>query len=130
MKKTLIYIACVIASLLALTQNVRAQGSVGYTQAWDNNGASNPGDGTWDTNTANWTSTGAALTGTPVAFTNGNFALFGAGTTISPTNTITIPGPVTAGGFGDGSVNGTATGAAITALGLTGPGPITLPAGQ
>src|SRR5579862_7117327 len=103
MKKTLIYTSCLIASLLGLTRNVGAQGSTGYVQAWDNNDPNPPGDGTWDLVTSNWTSSGVVL-GSPVTFTNGNFALFAAASTGSTTNTITIPGAVTVGGFGNGSV--------------------------
>jgi autotransporter-associated beta strand protein len=109
---------------------VNAQGSVGPVQAWDNNGLSNPGDGTFDTTTANWTASGTALTGTPVVFNSGSFALFQAGTTPSATNTITVSGAVTVGGFGNGSVNGVATGAAMTNINLTGTGSLVLPDGQ
>ncbi len=130
MKKSLIYSACLTLSLLALARNVGAQGSVGYVQAWDNNGLSTPTSGTWDTNASSWTPTGATLTATPVPFTNGNFALFMAGTTGALTNTITIPGPVTIEGLGIGSVDGIATGATITNLNLTGAGSLVLPSGQ
>ncbi len=129
MKKPLIYSACLALSVLGLTLNAGAQGSVGYVQAWDNNDPNPPGDGTWDTNTASWTPSGATQ-GSVVAFTNGNFALFAAGSTVSPTNTITIPGPVTIGGLGIGSVNGVATGATISNLNLTGTGSLVLPSGQ
>jgi fibronectin-binding autotransporter adhesin len=126
MKKLFIYSSCLIVSLLGLAPGSNAQ--TGFAQWWDNNGTSPAGSGIWDTTTPNWT-TSATLTASTVAFTNGNFALFSAGSGAVGSNTITVATAVTAAGIGNSTSNGTVVGAAITNLAFSGPGSINLPPG-
>jgi len=89
-------------------------------QWWDNNGASTPTSGLWDTNTASWTiSTSSNLTASPVVFTNGNFPEFAAGSGTITALTINVPGPVLCAGMADGL-----NAAAVTTLTFTNAGPI------
>ena len=88
--------ACLLLALLA--RNAGAS-----NQWWDNNGASTPTSGTWDTTTANWTTSASSnLTASTVPFTNGNFAEFAAGSGTITSLTISVPGAVTCAGMASG----------------------------
>ena len=98
-------------------------------QYWDDNGISPATDGTWDTTTTNWTGS-ATLSASTVPFTNGNFAIFAAGSTTIPTLNINVPGTVSCEGIGNATTSGgAASGAPIQNLNIYGAGSITLPAG-
>src|ERR1700722_15391466 len=125
MKKSLLYTSCLTASLLALAPGVNAQTNVW----WDNNGAATATSGTWDTTSPNW-NISSNLNASTFQFTNDNFAIFSGGGGTIASMTISVPGPVTCQGLGNGTTfSGTASGAYITTLTLSGVGPITLPAG-
>ena len=99
-------------------------------QWWDNNGASNPSSGTWDTTTTNWANS-STLTASTVAFTNGNFPIFTASSSTNlGTLTVTVPGAVTCEGLGNGTTSGgSASGSYVTNLIFNGAGSINLPSG-
>ncbi len=103
------------------------------TQWFDNNGTSAASDGTWDTvtdtATPNWAGS-ATLTASTVAFTNGNYAIFAAGSGTTSTMNINVPGQVTCSGLGDGTTSiGGASGSPVTTLTFSGAGSINLPDG-
>jgi hypothetical protein len=74
MKKLIFTVALFICGMLACQTNAQT------LQYWDDNGISPATDGTWDTTTTNWTGS-ATLSASTVPFTNGNFAIFAAGST-------------------------------------------------
>ncbi len=105
------------------------QASAQYAQYWDNNGASAATDGTWDNTTANWATN--VLTASTVPFTNGNFAVFAAGSTVIPVLNITVPGSVTCEGIGNATTSGgVSSGARVQTLNIIGTGSINLPTGS
>jgi autotransporter-associated beta strand protein len=103
-----------------LTQNASAQ-----NQWWDNNGASAPTSGIWDTTTLNWTtSTSSNLTASTVVFTNGNFPEFAAGSTAISALTITVNSAVACAGMATGL-----NAATVTNLTFSGTGSISIASG-
>ncbi len=124
MKKIIIGVLLAVFSLLA--HQSRAQ----YNQYWDNNGASAATSGNWDTTSTFWATN--VLTASTVPFTNGNFAVFSAGsTTIATLNIAVTAGGVTCEGIGNATTSGgTASGARVQTLNINGPGSVTLPTGS
>src|SRR5438132_7814295 len=70
---------------------------------WDNNGLSAPSSGTWDTTTAEWSST-SALTASPVVWSTANAACFTAGTVSPGAITITVNSTIGFAGIFNGSL--------------------------
>jgi autotransporter-associated beta strand protein len=117
-KKIALLFGCV--GLVLVADSARAA-----NQWWDNNGTGAPGNGVWDTTTANWTgSVSSNLTASTVVFTSGNFAEFAAGTTALSALTITVNGSVTCAGLATGL-----NAATVTNLTFSGPGSIALSSG-
>ena len=85
---------------------------------WDNNKASAATSGTWDTTTTNW-SLSSALSASTVAFTNGNFPEFAAGSTTISSLTITVNSAVTCAGMATGL-----SGATVSSTTFSGSGSI------
>ena len=90
---------------------------------WDNNGTSAATSGTWDTGTANWSTT-SALSSSRVAFGTGNFPEFAAGTTTIGALTITVNSVVTCAGMASGL-----SGATVTTTTFSGSGSIAISSG-
>lgn len=91
MRKFILTSSCLILSLLA-----RNAGAV-TSYYWDNNGTSAATSGTWDTTSTLWT-TSTTLTASTVAYINGSFPRFSAGTATTAL-TITVNSPVTCAGM-------------------------------
>ncbi|HEY1790392.1 MAG TPA: autotransporter-associated beta strand repeat-containing protein [Verrucomicrobiae bacterium] len=124
MKKLLFTIPLAISMLLA------HQGNAQTLQWFDDNGASPVIDGLWDNSTANW-ATSATLTGSTGTFTNGNFAIFAAGSAAIPVLNINVPGAVSCEGIGNATTSGgTSSGARVETLNISGAGSISLPTGE
>src|SRR5689334_5408926 len=76
---------------------------------WDNNGASAPTSGTWDTTTAQWATT-SALTASPVVWNTANAAAFPAGTANFSSLTITVNSSIAFAGLFNGPSSSTGPG--------------------
>ena len=133
----------------------------GAQQGWDPNATTSVGgNGTWDSSTKNWTPNGTQIqvaSGSLVAWTSGNTALFCAGPSASTSQggpwTVTVNGAITVGGIVNGLDNpgscyitlangtsgslnlagpatfssaGTAQGANVINVPITGTGPLTI----
>ena len=91
---------------------------------WDNNGASAPTSGTWDTTTAQW-ATSSTLTASPVVWNTANAAVFPAGASAISTLTITVNTPIAFAGI----FNGLTTTIGVTNLIFSGSGSLSLNSG-
>jgi autotransporter-associated beta strand protein len=123
MKKLTFIISLLTSSVLAIQSEAQT------AQWYDNNSTSPATDGIWDTATPNWAAS-ATLTGSTTTFTDGNFAIFAAGSTAIPALNITVSAAVTCEGIGDAMTSaGAASGAAVNNLNFVGAGSIGLPTG-
>jgi autotransporter-associated beta strand protein len=96
--KLLRFISFAVSFCLLLVNNAGA--AVFY---WDNNGLSVPSSGTWDTTTAEWSST-SALSGSLVVWNTANAACFTAGTVSPGAITITVNTAIGFAGIFNGSL--------------------------
>ncbi|HEY5479971.1 MAG TPA: hypothetical protein VIL39_00685 [Verrucomicrobiae bacterium] len=110
---------------LSLSLCLLANHAGAAVQGWDPNGTTSiGGNGTWDTTSLNWTPGGTqtqVASGSLVAFTSGNAALFCAGPSGSAnqgTFTVTVSGTPTIGGIFNGNLNPGPCNLTITGGGL------------